>query len=776
MFKRGYGATTFLLFFLLAGWLTGASLYAQQQQSYRATDIEVTGNESVQSSLILQVSGLRQDMLVSSTALQEAIRRIYGLELFSDVAIDGEFAGGGVKLKIIVTELPKLRELKLEGNKQIKDKDIEPRLTIFVNQVVTPNQIQNNAQKIRDLYADEGYHQAEVASLVDTLPEGGVSLTYKIVEHEEVKIRDIVITGTEAFDAGKIRGQMKHKPKGFLRSGSFNPEEYIQDKDKIIEFYRKEGYLDAGINSDSVVVDPDGKRMVIYIDVYEGPRYYFGETTFSGHELFKEDFLRDQMKYEPGGVYNSEKFQETIENLYGVYYEEGHIHARIFDQTQTVDSTLNISFEINEGTPARINKVIIAGNYKTKEKVIRRELYSQPGQIFRRSLLMRSLRNAMYLNYFSNVEPEMEQLPNGDVNLLLNVEEKQTGQVQAGAGYSDYDKLVGTVGLGIPNFRGNGQTVKLDWSFGSRRNSISVSFTEPWLLDTPTSVGVDLYNVNRQYVLTDGEFTENSRGAGVRVGRRLRWPDDYFRVLWQYGIKEDRLYEFSDEYRQNHADDPNSLVQYENEFNTTSSTGLTISRDSRDLSQFATSGSVISYGIEYAGGLLGGDWEFHKHIFEASKYQTIWWKVVLAAKMRLGVIDSPGGDFSIPYTERFAPGGTYGDGTIRGYDDRSVGPISAGGAYLRGRSLLVYNLELQVPLVEQQIYGLLFADAGNAWLTGQAIKPFDLDRWDGLKKSMGVGFRLQVPGLGIIGFDFAYGYNDPDGAGWKPHFQIGSSF
>ncbi|MFH2054743.1 MAG: outer membrane protein assembly factor BamA [bacterium] len=776
MLKRGLSATTILLVFLLAaGWLTGESAFAQQQ-AYRVTDIEVVGNESVQTSLILQVSGLRQDMLVSSTAIQEAIRRVYGLELFADVAIEGEFAGGGVKLRIEVKEHPKLKDLKIEGNKKIKVKDIEPKLTVFVNQVVTPNQIQSNAQRIKDLYSEEGYHQAEVTGRVDSLAEGGVSLTYKIVEHEKVKIRDIVVTGTQAFSPGKVRGQMDHKPKGFLRSGSFEPEKYERDKDKIIEFYRKEGYLDAGINADSVVVDPDGKRMVIYIDVFEGQRYYFGETTFSGFGILNEEFLRKQLKYEPGDIYNSEKYQETIENLYGVYYEEGHIHARVFDQTQTVDSTLNVSFEINEGTPAKINKVIIAGNYKTKEKVIRRELYSQPGQIFRRSLLMRSLRNAMYLNYFSNVEPEMEQLPNGDVNLLLNVEEKQTGQVQAGAGYSDYDKLVGTVGLGIPNFRGNGQTLKLDWSFGSRRNSVSVSFTEPWLLDTPTSVGIDLYNVNRQYVLTDGEFTENSRGAGLRVGRRLRWPDDYFRVLWQYGIKEERLYDFSDAYRENHADDPNSLVQYENEFNTTSSTGFTLTRDSRDLSQFATSGSVLSYGIEYAGGPLGGDWKYHKHIFEASKFTTVWWKIVLATKVRVGLIDSPDGDASIPYTERFAPGGTYGDGTIRGYDDRSVGPISEGGAYLRGRSLLIYNLELQVPLVEQQIYGLLFADAGNAWLTGKAVRPFDLDRWDGLKKSLGVGFRLQVPGLGIIGFDFAYGYNNPDGAGWKPHFQIGSTF
>lgn len=763
-----------LIIFVL--FLTGVTTTLSAQQGYRINAVEVEGNRTVETSLIKSVAGLQVGMTASSTAIQEAIKRIYALELFSDVAIDGELSGGGITLRIVVVEHPKLVELKFDGNNKIKDKDLSEKMTIFVNQVVTPNQINDNAQRLKDLYRSEGYHQAEVKAVVDTVGEGEARLTYRITEREKVKIRAIEFRGNEVFDDGKLRGEMGNKPKGFLRSGDFDPVKHQEDIEKIAEFYHKRGYLDAAVLDDSIAIDPDGKRMVIYIDVYEGNRYYFGDVTIAGNDRFEEAYLRKQLDFETGDIYNSEKFDKSVEDIYGVYYDEGYIHARIFDQKQTVDSTLNTTLEITEGVPAQINKVEVVGNHKTKEKVIRRELYSQPGQTFRRSLLMRSLRNLMVLNYFSNVEPELKQLPNGDIDLVFLVEEKTTGTIQAGAGYSDYDKVVGTMSLGIPNFMGNGQNVSLDWTFGSRRNSIQVSFTEPWLLDTPTSVGVDLYNVNRRYVLTDGEFTENSRGFGLRLGRRLRWPDDYFKIYWRYRLEDDRLYDFDDTYRANNADDPNSLLQYENQYNRTSAMSLTLVRDSRDLSQFATSGSEISYSVEYAGGPLGGNWLYHKHIFEASKFTRIWWKFVLATKVKIGVIDSPDSDPGIPYIERFAPGGTYGDGVIRGYDDRSVGPHTASGSYQRGRSMLIYNIELQVPLVEQQIYALLLADAGNAWLTGRAIKPFDLDRWDGLKRSVGAGFRIVVPGIGTLGFDFAYGYDNPDGAGWKPHFQIGTTF
>jgi outer membrane protein insertion porin family len=343
-----------------------------------------------------------------------------------------------------------------------------------------------------------------------------------------------------------------------------------------------------------------------------------------------------------------------------------------------------------------------------------------------------------------------------------------------GAGYSESDKLVGTIGLGTPNLFGNGQTLQLSWDFGKTKQSIQLSFTEPWFRDTHTSVGFDIYNVNHRWY---DDFTEERRGFSLRLGRRLSWPDNYFSLFTRYRLEDVRYYEFQ-------TDASGKIVEglkYLSELKwpqRTSSFDFTITRDSRDLSQFATTGSVLSWNAELAGGILGGDWSYHKHIFQTSRYLRTFWKFVLVGKARLGIIDALGKKGSLPYSERFSPGGVDPDGVIRGYSDGSIGPKDEQGFLLRGRSAVVYNLEYQFPVVEQQIYGLLFADAGNAWLSGKAAQPFSFRN---LYKSLGFGVRIMVPSVGLIGFDMGYGFDYPDPqhrthGEWKPHFNFGTTF
>jgi outer membrane protein insertion porin family len=258
----------------------------------------------------------------------------------------------------------------------------------------------------------------------------------------------------------------------------------------------------------------------------------------------------------------------------------------------------------------------------------------------------------------------------------------------------------------------------------------------------------------------------------LRLGRRLHWPDNYFRILWNYRLESLRYFDFRTGFSSPGITD----VKWPR---ITSATGFTLTRDSRDLSQFATKGSLAAYSVELAGGPLGGFFRYHKHIFEASKYLKVLGPIVLVGKAKTGVIDG-GNENRIPYTERFSPGGVDPDGIIRGYIDGSIGPKYSNGTLRRGRSELIYNLALQIPVIPDQIYTLAFADAGNAWLAGYQVHPFS-----DLKTSAGLGFRVVVPGLGTIGFDFGYGFSkilDPvtgrkiDGHQWRPHFQIGSAF
>ncbi len=733
-------------------------------QEYTISKIDVKGNKTVDRTLILSVADLRSGSILTSTATQDAIKRIYGLGLFGDVRIEGDIAGDSVAIYLVVKEFPRLKNIYYYGNDGVDKKDLDEVVTIKQGQVVSPHRLQESKTAMLEIYKEKGYYLADVN--YDTGEEdkdGFVDVTYNIDERRKVRIKTIEFIGNQAFADGKLRGRMSNKQKGFFRSGSFNKSEYPEDKEKIIQFYNEKGYIDARIVRDTIIVHDDQKRMTIQIEVEEGLRYRFGMTTFAGQELFTESQLASKLKFDEGDIYNREKYEESVGELYSMYQDEGYIHARIFDNVSTRDSIVNISFEISEGLPAEINLVKIEGNTKTKEKVIRRELFSSPGQIFRRSVLVRSVRNVMLLNYFEKVEPDFKVLDNGDVDLILKIVEKPTGQFNVGAGYSARDKLVGTVGLGIPNFRGNGQNVGLNIEFGGRRNSLSLSFTEPWFMDTPTSLGFDLYSRNLRWY---DYFTEERRGGSIRLGRRLRWPDDYFRIYWSYRLEGSRYYDIS----RDGALDFWWLVGRGREWN--SSVSITILRDSRDLPQFATSGSILSLQSEYSGGPLGGNSRYDKHILTLSKFHKLFWKFSLALKARYGVIFAPRGDALVPYAEKFSPGGTDPDGFIRGYDDSRVTPRSETGGYLRGRSMVVYNAEIQIPLVEQQVYGLLLADAGNSWLLPRDLRPFDPGSLYG---SYGFGFRLVVPGIGIIGFDIARGISTEDNR-WKPHFQIGTTF
>ncbi len=782
--------TFFMLTFLI---LTFSS---QISSAVVISRIEVEGNRSVDKSLIINMSGLRPGSESDPQTIQDAIKRLYAMGLFSDIQIEGKEIKEEMELYIKVREYPRVSSIQISGNKKIKTDEIKENLKITLGKVISPMDVKADVDNIRSIYREEGYLAAQIESQVQPSDkEGEVALEFKIKEGKKARIKKIFIEGNQIFSDSKIKKQMKNKEDRWWRSGKFDPEKFEEDKEKIVEFFKKKGYLDAGIISDSIWYGPSLKDMFIKIVLVEGDRYKFGNTTWEGNKLYSDEKLNKLLKFKEGDIYNQEEYEETLGNIYSAYQEEGHIYVMVEDDPNTKDSTVNIHYHITEGMPASVHKINIQGNTKTKEKVIRRELTILPGQRFRRSLLMRSIRDVMYLNYFANVEPDYEVLENGDIDLSIRVEEKPTGQIMFGAGYSARDKLVGNIGLGIPNLFGNGQNASLNWDFGKTRQTVEISFTEPWFRDTPTSVGFDIYQINRNWY---DEFTEETKGFALRLGRRLSWPDNFFRVYWRYRLEKLRYYDFEDDItRPSHPLwQVNLPLSYDNVFDflypssyvnslalvkwprKSASTSFTILRDSRDLPQFATRGSVFSWYTELAAEFLGGNMAYHKHIFETRYYLKTFWKFVLAFHARVGVLDGRDREAPEVYSERFSPGGTDPDGMIRGYSDGSIGPVDSQGNLLRGRSVLIYNIEYQYPLVEQQIYGLFFADAGNAWLSGRAIRPFALRHKSDLDlfRSAGLGVRLVVPGMGVIGFDFAYGFDHPEKGEWRPHFQFGTTF
>jgi outer membrane protein insertion porin family len=828
--------TSFRSYILLAFILLSLSLSASSQ-SFNVVDIKVEGNKTSSANLILSSAGISKGDQLTSATTQEVVRRLYGLGFFKDVTIDAEEVTGGISLVIRVVELPKLAGFEYSGNKKIKTKDLNEKLKLTAGSYLSPNLIFQKKAEILELYSNKGYFMAGVEpEMIYSADSSQINLIYKINEGSKVKVEKVILTGNEKVKADDIIGKMRNRKRGFLKSSDFDIEKFPEDKDKIIESLHKKGHIDAYLKSDSFTVDTSRNRMTIYLDIYEGPRYYFGKTEWKGNEIYKSETLAKVIKYKEGQVFDLEKFEESTYEIYFLYQEKGHLHIRVTDDRKTRDSLIDVTFDIVEGLPSKVNLVKITGNTKTKEKVIRREISIKPGQVFNRSLLIRSVRDIMQLNYFGNVTPDLANLPSGDVDILVKVEEKPTGQISAGAGYSGQDKFVGTFGIGIPNFRGMGQNLNFSVDIGSTRNSYSLSFTEPWMFSTPTSMGADIYFTNRRWY---DDYTEGRRGGSLRLGRRLKWPDNYFKMYGRYRFEGDRFYEFSDYYEQTHSEllgkqrdyyskwtnnenkldtvvtyiygDPmeGTLLSYKEKWNNSSSIQLAIERDSRNLPEFATSGSSLSYSVDFTGNWLGGYWEYQKHNIEVAKFIPLFWKVALAGKLNFAFINAPAGDNKILEFDRFSPGGTSYEGIVRGYDDGSLTPdtlaqsneiitiynnyytqidtfpahldsartldttySSNNYATVRGKYMLVGNLELQIPIIENQFYSLLFFDVGNSWLNRKSIKLNDL------YKGVGFGFRLIVPGIGTIGFDFGYPLDDRLGQkkSLHPHFQIGTTF
>ncbi|MEW5923804.1 MAG: outer membrane protein assembly factor BamA, partial [Candidatus Zixiibacteriota bacterium] len=523
---------------MLLGLILMAGAAFGQVQSFNVVDVKVEGNHVATPNLILSVAGIQKGSELTATVSQDAITRLYGLGFFEDIELLADEVTGGLIITIKVKELPKLRNLDFQGNKEIKSGKLKETLGLSTNNYLSRNLIFEKKNAILDLYGEKGYFMAEVESDMKYNDDSTqADLIYKIKENSKVKVEKVYLTGNVRVKADKIIGKMRNRKRGFLKTSDFDKEKYSEDKNKVIEYLHDEGYIDAYLKSDSISVDSNANKMYIYFDIYEGPRYYFGQSFFGGNEVFDSKTLENALKYSEGQVFSNKKFEESYYEVYFAYQEKGYLHVRVMDDRKTRDSLIDITYEVTEGLPSEINLVKILGNTKTREKVIRREMSLHPGQVFHRSMLLRSIRDIMQLNYFTDVKPDIVDLPSGDVDLTVTVEEKPTAQISAGAGYSGVDKFVGTFGLGIPNFRGMGQQASINVDIGSERNSYSLSFTEPWAFSTPTLLGGELYYTNRVWY---SDYTEGSRGGSVRVGRRLRWPDNYFRIYGVYRIEDNR--------------------------------------------------------------------------------------------------------------------------------------------------------------------------------------------------------------------------------------------
>jgi outer membrane protein insertion porin family len=698
------------------------------------------------------------------------------------------------------------------GDKKVSKTKIEEAIGLRTGQRIPEFQIEAGKSKVVDLYSEEGFLLATVEiSLkdikVDTLDtnkkrsENTRDLKVVIDEGSRVKIDEIVFNGNENISDKKLRRALKDTKQQrwylFWRS-SFDDNKYQDDKEKLIAFYQKRGYRDAIVVTDSIVYSVDKKKMNIWLTINEGPKYYYRNFSWDGNELYTDEQLNNALGISSGDVYNEEDLQKGLyERAQSLYMDKGYIYSNIIPEIYPVGKdSIDIHLSIIENQKVYVRNIIISGNTRTRENVIRRELKLYPGDVFSRQKLIRSQREVWILNYFGNVVPDVIPVDDENVDLEITVEEKSSERANLNVGYTKEYGMTGGGGIEFMNFRGKGQRFVLSASTGlsggssytyqtasqrSKYNSFSLSFTDPMIYDTPNLVGGSLFYSFR------GKSTQyyypldlTVMGGSIMWGRRFRWPDDFFRGQWGFQVTK-KVYDGEDDDLELYTGGLKESVGI--------NISQTITRDSRDRPEFTTSGSRVIWSTTVSGGMLGGNEDFHKHVLNLDVYSPLVSKFVLVNSFKMGVIgklEAQDDEISIiPYDERFILGGNgipYGN-MLRGYDDNTIGPISTTGSPIGGNSILRFSTELRFPLSENPvIYALAFAEMGNVWANKDMTEPFYLERTGplNLKRAAGVGIRFFMPMIGMLGFDIGYGFDDITGngkpQGWKTTITFGQQF
>ena len=808
------------------------AIYPQVQKvSYKILGISVVGNKTADAQTIIANTGLKigDEIDVPGDQTNNAIKRLWNLGIFQDVQLLIEKqVQDGIFLQIKVKEYPRLEKVILRGNDEESESDINKKIPIVHGQTLKPQDVSRFIEKILELYHDDGYLNAKITPsyyeffradtsgdeiTVTWRNEKDLSDEYQNTyeldkavslndmnrvkdrtllmldfnEGQEVSVEHIEFRGNEAYDDDDLKSEFDDtKEKRWWRfwsSSNFKRDDFEKDKELLTKFYRKNGYRDFTILGDSLVFSPDKKNVDVIVDVYEGNQYKVRNVVWQGNTVYTNDQLNERLDFRKGDVFNYDKFNlnlnynEKQTDVSSLYQDNGYLMFQADAKEQKVgEDSLDIIIKLNEGNRFKIGRVNIKGNDKTKDKVIRRELYTVPGHYYSRANIVRSIQQLSNLQYF-NVEElykgiEPHPVNDSTVNVNYTVVEKSSDYLNASVGYSGAFGFSGAVGFTLSNFSlaepfqmGGGQVLNFNWQFGVGNfyRTFSLGFTEPWFLDTPTLVGFDLFDTRQQYI-----YDLRQSGITFKLGRRLTWPDDFWYIQ---GI-----------FRFQYNDVINGQGFYQEGLTRQYTVGTTISRTDIDNPIFPAVGSKFSLSAELSGGpFLPGNVDYYKIDFKSEWYKPLFNtnRIVLYTSAELGYIGELVNNTPIQPFEYYYMGGSgliIATTSLRGYDDRTVGPRDANGNVLGGKVMTKYTAELRAALALEPIpiYVLAFAEAGNTFFDIKQTNLFDL------KRSVGIGARILINPVGLLGFDYGYGFDRMSVDGQKPqwmfHFQFGKGF
>ncbi len=761
---------------------------SQQTQNYTIASIFVTGAEFADPETIITLSGLKvgeEITLPFDKKIQTAIKNLWNRKQFSDVDIVADkITEVGVFLEIKVKEFPRLSYIEIENNKKIDYYDITKAISKTRGDILTNYDKYLASKKVKKLYLDEGYGFAKIDSKIEKTDTASYSrLILDIDEGLEFKVRKISFEGNKNFDDDELYStfdETKIKQWWQLwRSGKFDKEKYLTDKDLLINYYKKNGFIDARIVSDTVIYDEKNEAVFVNIKLDEGTKFFVRNISFNGNTVYPSDILMRRLEFKSGDVYDVERFQKNLmgnENqtdAYSMYLDNGYLQARITPDLKRVGGdSVDIEIRVFENDRSRIGRVDIVGNIKTKDKVIRRELYTRPGDYFDRSAIIRSLRALQATQYFKpeslKPEPKPSETDNTAVDIIYRVEENSTDTFNAAIGFAGSYGLTVSAGMTFNNFSlteplkgGGGQVFNFNYEqgYGNRYNTFTIGLTEPWLFDTPTTLGFNIFDTYFNY----SDIEQKRTGVALNIGRRFRWPDDYWRADWGMRVQFNKNSRESYYYR---------VGEYSE-----ISINQRISRASVNHMFFPSVGSKFSLSTNVALGALGiGQTDYIKNEISYEMFNPLFGvegmdRLVFMLSAKLGYINGFTNDTLISPIELYRMGGNglsgYGVTPLRGYLDDKIGEGAS-------KVMAKYTAELRfaIALEPMPIFFYVFAEAGNIWSNLKVTNPFEL------KRSAGLGVQLFINPIGIIGFSYGYGFDTyrtggDEPSGWRFLFHLG---
>ncbi len=758
----------FLLLVFGQSYLYADTSLGNHKALFKVDEIRVEGNKKVEAEAIVEKMQIKPGMMLDNYTLRNDLKKIYSMKYFKTVEVHKKVENSKNILIVKIQEKPIISKIIFEGNDEVSSDDLKEQLKTKEYNILDVNTIKSDVVTLQGFYEEKGFYVANISYDLIENEFGGLDLVFKVKEFDKVRVKKILFLGNHEIKDEELKSFMHTQEEtlfsGLSGSGNFKEFYFKTDIEKLKYLYKTRGFLQVNIGNPIITVSEDKKWIFITVEVKEGPKFNVNDIYFNGELLFTESEMREKIELRSSDVYSEETLRKDIQSLTEMYQDKGYAFANVLRRLEIVpgENKVDIHYSFEKGKIAYFGKIIVKGNTKTRDKVVRRELRIHEGMKYSGSLLRKSKENVNRLGFFEPGSVIFNTVsPRGKDNVLnveISVKERQTGQISLGAGYSTATKGFFQASIAQNNFRGLGQNLNLNVSLSEDQKTYNLGFTEPYFMDTKWTAGADIYKTQNGLI---SSFSSEKYGGDIRVGYPIFEYTRFFVTL---------RHEVTDISKVR-----NPTVDVDDENGATASLKTTLRYDKRNNIFEPTDGYYGSISLENAG--FYGDQHWLKGSVEGRLYRPVYKDLIFRSRVKVEQIMKTLSTKNIPRTEEFQMGGSR---NMRGYNYEDIGPQ----VYLQevdgenfeyfntgGRFSFLSQFELEHPLIKEAgLKWVVFFDAGNVF-----EEELDPDNFI-LRKDYGFGFRWFSP-IGVLRFEFGYPIDPTDEEdGQQFHFDIGQLF